>query len=152
MEEVTDLLQSRTDYYSADLGPQLLAAKSGARGTIGQLSRLVSASGPATDAAGRSMPIRHSLRDGLTSEEMFALVAEGRQGLAKIANDVAFAMDVAWAYGFRAEHARKGFGVLARAMRASHPGRVFARAAAAGECDPLADLDSRLFVGLKPLA
>ena len=85
------------------------------------------------------------MRDGLTSEEMFACVAGGRQGLAKIAADCE-------AYGFRAERVPKGFGVLARAMRASHPGRVFARAAAAGECDPLTDLDSRLFVGLRPLA
>ena len=44
-----------------------------------------------------------------------------------------------------------GFHVLARAMRAEHPGVVFARAAAAGEVDPLTDPDSRLFVGLPPL-
>lgn len=148
MEEVTDILMSQTDYSSADLGPQLLAVKSGARGAIGHLPRLVSASGPTTDAAGRSVPITHNMRDGLTSEEMFACVAAGRKGLAKIVADC----DVAWAYGYRAEHAPKGFGVVARAVRASHPGRVFARAAAAGECDPLTDLDSRLFVGLKPLA
>ena len=39
--------------------------------------------------------------------------------------------------------------VLARAMRAEHPGLVFAHAAATGEIDPLTDLDSRLFVGLR---
>ncbi|GAG49123.1 unnamed protein product, partial [marine sediment metagenome] len=44
----------------------------------------------------------------------------------------------------------KGFGVLARAMRAEHPGVVFARAAAIGQTDPLTDLDSRLFVGSPP--
>jgi hypothetical protein len=33
-------------------------------------------------------------------------------------------------------------------MRAKHPGVVFARAAATGEVDPLADVDSRLFIGL----
>ena len=48
----------------------------------------------------------------------------------------------------RERHKPKGFGVLARAMRAKHPGVVFARAAATGEADPLADVDSRLFVGL----
>jgi len=48
----------------------------------------------------------------------------------------------------RESHKPKGFGVLARAMRAKHPGVVFARAAATGEVDPLADVDSRLFVGL----
>lgn len=147
MEEVTDLIQSRIDYSSSDIGPQLLAVKSGARGTIAQMPRLVSASGLVTDAAGQSVPIRHNMRDGLTSDEIFACIAGARKGLAKLASD----MDTAWAYGFRAEHAPKGFGVLVRAMRASHPGPVLARAAAAGECDPLTDLDARLFVGLKPV-
>jgi hypothetical protein len=41
----------------------------------------------------------------------------------------------------------KSFSVLARAMRAEHPGLVFAHAAATGEIDPLTDLDSRLFAG-----
>ena len=40
------------------------------------------------------------------------------------------------------------FTVLARARRAKRPGIVFARAAATGETDPLADVDSRLLVGL----
>ncbi len=39
--------------------------------------------------------------------------------------------------------------MLARARRAPHPGVVFARAAAIGERDSLADVDVRLFVGLK---
>jgi hypothetical protein len=40
--------------------------------------------------------------------------------------------------------------VIARAMRSRYPGIVFARAAAAGETDPLEDIDTRLFVGLLP--
>jgi hypothetical protein len=32
-------------------------------------------------------------------------------------------------------------------MRSSHPGIVFAQAAATGEADPLTDVDARLFVG-----
>ena len=51
----------------------------------------------------------------------------------------------------------KGFHVLTRAMRAQRVGggggrhgMVFAHAATTGEVDPLTDLDSRLFVGLRP--
>ncbi len=46
-------------------------------------------------------------------------------------------------------HKLKGCNVLARAWHAKHPGVVFARAAAAGEVDPLADVDGRLLVGLE---
>ncbi|MEE8399284.1 MAG: hypothetical protein V3S89_09785 [Desulfobacterales bacterium] len=46
---------------------------------------------------------------------------------------------------------QEAFLVLARAMCAENPGIVFANAAAAGEIDPLQDVDSRLFVGLNPL-
>ena len=56
------------------------------------------------------------------------------------------------AYGLKPPAPPKGYGVLARAMRAKHPATVFARAAATGEVDPLTDLDSRLFVGLPPLS
>ncbi len=41
-----------------------------------------------------------------------------------------------------------GMHVLARARRARRPGIVFARAAAAGETDPLQEAFSRFFVGL----
>jgi len=40
---------------------------------------------------------------------------------------------------------------LSRAMRAESPGIVSANAAANNEIDPLLDVDSRLFAGLKPL-
>ena len=43
-----------------------------------------------------------------------------------------------------------GFTVLARAMRATWPGPIFAHAAATGETDPLTDVNSRVFVGLPP--
>ena len=54
------------------------------------------------------------------------------------------------AMALRQRLAPKGLGVLARAMRSDRPGVVFAQAAAIGESDPLVDLDSRLFVGLRP--
>ena len=147
VEDITDILQSITDYSSPDLGTQLLATKSGARGVVGQLVRLVAPSGLVTDASGEKVPVRHSLRDGLSPEEMFAYVTAARERLASVATGI----DAAWReYGVKPSRSPRGFGIIARAMRASHPGRVFARAAAVGECDPLTDLDSRLFVGLKP--
>ena len=52
-------------------------------------------------------------------------------------------------YGARKGSRSGAFTTLARATRSERPGVVFARAAAAGEVDPLVDLDSRLFVGLR---
>lgn len=148
LEEVDDLLMSRDDYSSPEFGPQLLAVKCGARGSIGQLRRVMGPKGLVEDAAGRSVTVRRSFREGLTPEESFACVAGARRGLARIADEISrSAYGVGNAAGFSGP---QGFGVLARAMRASHPGSVFARAAAAGEVDPLTDLDSRLFVGLGP--
>lgn len=144
-EDVDDILLGRSDYESPDLGPQLVAIKSGARGSARQLAKLFSAK-LVTDVAGQVVPVTHGLREGLTPEEMFACVAGAREGLANINNEMTQS-----GYGVRAAGGPKGFGVLARAMRASNPGRVFARAAAARECDPLTDIDSRLFVGLRPL-
>jgi len=48
----------------------------------------------------------------------------------------------------RASDELAGIHVLARARRARRPGIVFARAAEAGETDPLQDAFSRFFVGL----
>ena len=140
-EDVDDIILGRSDHHSPDFGPQLLAIKSGARGSARQLARLFSGK-LVTDSAGRPVAVKRGLRDGLTPDEMFACVAGAREGLANINNEM-----TRGAYGVREAGGSKGFGVLARAMRATNPGRVFARAAAASETDPLTDLDSRLFVG-----
>lgn len=147
VDAAKDILQSRMDY-TGDFGAQLLAVKSNARGSFGGRTnglRLLTSTGPVRDASGKPVAIRHDLQEGLTPEEAFACVAGARQGLADIHTDLTRS-----AYGVRASGGPKGFGVLARAMRAAQPGPVFARAAAAGEVDPLTDLDSRLFVGLAP--
>jgi hypothetical protein len=49
---------------------------------------------------------------------------------------------------FRARNVSPSFNVITRALRAQHPGVVFARAAAVGEVDPLEDVEARLVVGL----
>ena len=50
---------------------------------------------------------------------------------------------------FRERNVTKSFSVLTRALRAKYPGLVFARAAAAGEVDPLVDVESRMLVGVQ---
>lgn len=129
--------------YTGDLGPQLLAVKTGARGSLRSLLRVIGPWGTTTDISGQPVIIRHGFRDGLSPTELFATVPGAREGLARTALDAA-----KMGYGVRESGGPKGFTILARAMRAEHPGLVFAHAAATGEVDPLTDMDSRLFVGL----
>ena len=96
-----------------------------------------------TDAHRKPVAIRRGYSIGLTFSELLACAAPARENMARIAEEC-----VRGNYGIRAMSQPKGFGVLARAMRSKHPGRVFAHAAATGENDPLMDTDSRLFVGL----
>ena len=143
-EELADRLAARTDY-DDDLGPQLLAVKTSARGSLRQLLWLVGPRGAVVDATDALVPSRRGLREGLTPRESFLLVVGARRGLGRTVLEC-----TRTAYGIREAAAPRGFNVLARALRASRPGAVFARAAATGEIDPLRDLDSRLFVGLPP--
>lgn len=151
---ITEALEADTDFAGDDLGPQLLAVKSRARGTMRWLLRLVGSTGMVERDGGRSLsglqdgvPIRHGLSEGLTSEEVFALVPSAREGLSEIALET-----LRGAYSVRDYSEPKGFNVLDRAMRAKYPGIVFADAAANGEVDPLTSIDARLFVGLEVTA
>ena len=140
-EQLAERLASRRDFDSPDLGPQLLSVLCGARGRMEHLMVQVSEARFQPDCL--PVPARRGLRDGLEPAEMFARAASAREALGQVAVDC-----VRRAYGI-AEAARSGaFTVLARAMRAPHPGIVFAHAAAIGETDPLTDLDARLFLGL----
>ena len=148
-EEIAERIASRTDFADDDFGAQLLAVKSGARGGIRHLARLLGSPGAVHDIHGEPVAFRHGFSDGLSPTEMFAHVVGAREGLARMARDVAQSLRAA--YGAKKPVGPQGFHVLARAMRATRPGIVFARAAVTGEADPLTDLDSRLFVGLLPL-
>ncbi|HEY3282128.1 MAG TPA: hypothetical protein VGN26_07630, partial [Armatimonadota bacterium] len=143
-EEVRNHLSARTDYESPEHGLQLLAAKSGARGVVRQLAVLVGGVGCVVNSEGEHVPSRRGFVRGMTAEEVLTHVVGMRRGLV--------AMHREWAAllaAQREDRRSKGFGLLARAMRARRPGMVFAQAAATGEADPLADADSRFFVGLK---
>jgi hypothetical protein len=142
---MTELLASSSAFDDPALGPQLLSVKSGARGSLRQLAWMLGPLGLVTDASGRAVAVRHGFCDGLTAEELFAFVADSRRAIAGAGQQ--------WEQTSRelaGAHFTRGFGVLARAMRSARPGIVFAHAAASGERDPLADIDSRLFMGLPP--
>ena len=108
-----------------------------------QLAWLVAGRGLVTDECGVTSIVRHGYAEGYTAEELFACVAGARRGLAQVVQE--------WAQmgaSFRERNVSRSFNVLTRALRAKHPGQVFASAAAAEEVDPLADVESRLLVGL----
>ena len=142
-QEVSEWLVASSDYTHPDLGPQLLAVKSGAWGEIEQLTALLSTQGSVVDIKGEEVPIRHGYRNGLQAAELFALAPGARESFAQVQRDWTRLMQE-----IRGNNRPESFHVLARAMRAEQPAIVFAHAASIGEIDPLTDLDSRLFAGL----
>jgi hypothetical protein len=142
-DELAERMAAHADFAAPEVGPQVLAVKSGARGRVEHLVNLAGSRGVVEDAAGEPVVVRRGLREGLSPEEMFACVAGARRGLTA---------SLRWVLENSREIRRagrpKGFSVLARAMRADRPGVVFAQAAATGETDPLTDVDARVFYGL----
>ena len=142
--ELAEWLASRTDFTDNNLGPHILAAKSQvARSRLHRLAFCVGARGTVSDIRGRDVIVRHGYSDGLTPEELYALSVGAREGIVR-RNLERQRIELE----LHNDSQPTGFTVLVRAMRAKHPGVVFARAAVTGEVDPLSDVDSRLFVGL----
>ncbi|MHC4931970.1 MAG: hypothetical protein ACYTGV_07265 [Planctomycetota bacterium] len=146
-DRLADRIAARTDFDDDALGPQLLAVKSGARGTVGMLANLLGTREPVEDASKNVVAVEHGFSAGLSPTEYLACAAEARCVVARFAYEY-----TKNAYELEQSSRSKGFHVLARAMRARSAGIVFAQAAAAGEIDPLTDSDSRLFVGMHPTA
>ncbi len=143
-EELMEWIAAYEDFADNNLGSHILAVKSRAfTSRLYRLACVVGARGAVSDIRGGDIVIRNGYCDGLTSDELYTLSVGSREGLVRLNLEV---QRVAWE--FRDSSQSKGFTVLSRAMRARHPGIVFARAAACGEVDPLTDIDSRLFVGL----
>jgi len=140
-------LASYTDFSNPDLGPQLLAVKSGARGGMTHLAWLIGGRGITGEVLGESVVVRHGLRDGLTPREMFLCTMGARIGLGQTALDLE-----QLGLSFRLGSLPTAYNLLARAFRSPNPGMVFALAAQVGEVDPLTDPETRLFVGLPPEA
>ncbi len=138
-EELIERLQThRTD---DDLEPFLMAVRSNARSNYPILQKFVGAYGVVEDVHGKRAAVQHALRDGMTPEEFHTLCVGARNGIARAAAELEHVSRT-----LRQTNRPTGYGILARAMRARHPGLVFARAAAAHQTDSLTDLDSRLFV------
>lgn len=141
-ETIEETLAANNDYANVDLGPQLLMVK--ARGTgLWHLAMLVGGRGTVMDVDGTTAIIQNSNVEGLSASEVFACVPGARRGLAQLLEK--------WqemGRTFRERNVSRSFNVLTRALRAKHPGLVFARAAANEEIDPLTDVESRLLVGL----
>jgi hypothetical protein len=142
-EAYTEELIERLHNHDADddLEPFLVAVRSGARSNYPILQKFVGAYGAVEDVEGKRVAVQHALRDGMTPEEFHTLCVGARNGIARAAAELEHISRT-----LRRSNLPTGYGVLARAMRARHPGLVFARAAAAHQTDSLADLDSRLFV------
>ena len=144
LDDLADRFVVRTDYAAADVGPQLLAVKSGARGNTSQIAAGLTGD-VIVDLDRELLFIPHGLIDGYEPHELFTRTVGGHEGLRRT---VMRCMQLG--RETRKNHEPKGFNVLARAMRSRRPGAVLARAAAQEEADPLTDLDARLFVGLLP--
>ena len=143
-EELIEWLAACNDFADNNLGPHILAAKSqDAHGRLHRLACCVGARGTISDIRGRAIIVHNGYSDGLTPAELYALCVSSREEIVRL-NLERRRIELE----LHSNSAPTGFTVLVRAMRAKHPGVVFARAAATGEVDPLADVDSRLYVGL----
>jgi len=143
-EQVRELLACDENYSDSPVGPQLLAVKTGARGNLAQLACLVGPLGRTKIEDDTITMVRRSWSEGLEPGDFFTRTVGARRGLAEWAMT-----QTQMGIQMRQSNLPKGFGVLARAARSRLPGIVFGHAAATGEVDPLTDLDSRLFVGLR---
>jgi hypothetical protein len=124
-----------------DTDPARVTLLSGARGTARMWTVGVGVRGLVRDASGGTAIVRHATSEGLTPEETLLTFVGMRHGLRGSMYWVDMQKEMA-SSGLQA-----GYGVLERALRSHRPGIVFARAAAAGEVDPLDTPRSRLLVG-----
>jgi hypothetical protein len=141
-DELVGRIAMKNDYDNPETGMLLLASHSGTRANTQQIMRIVANGSGVSNADGQSVPIRHGYVEGVTPTELFALAHEGLTNIAS-----AYHLNDLGRRFSEANHPQAPH-VLSRAMRSSHPGIVFARAAAARESGPLLDVDARFFVGL----
>lgn len=144
-DELAGRIAMQNDYDDLDTGMLLLASHSGARANAQQIMNIIGAGGVVKNAIGEPVPVRHGYVEGITPNELYAFAHQGLINLAKSHHLNDFGLRFSESNHPRAPR------VLSRAMRSPHPGIVFARAAAAGESDPLIDVDARLFVDLPVL-
>jgi hypothetical protein len=151
IEHCIQTLASTNDFVNPAYGPQLLAGRSGARGTESNIVYLVAGRGFLEDSQGRKTIVKSGLLSGLTFDEFFALAVNNHERIIEVMSQWLNMESHPGFPDFR-RYEPGGIHVIARAMRSKYPGIVFARAAAAGEVDPLLDTDTRLFLGMLPKA
>lgn len=134
--EAAEILSSPADA-PGEFQAQLVAIKSGARGTMDQLLNLLHSRVLDTGV------VRPGQLAGYTEEDHRLIALEVRRqlhtlitGLSSVAGD------------YNIAQRPPEYTLLARLARAEEPGVVIASAAESGETDPLTDLDARLTVGL----
>ena len=140
-EEVGAQLAAFSKFDDDALGPVCLTVRCRARGV--NWTHLIQNIAVVRTPPAAPITVRHSLRQGLRPQEAFQGASSVHQAFVEVVDEAIQARRA-----FCRASDPKGYGVLARAKRAERPGIVFARAAAAGEVDPLDESYSRLFVGL----
>ena len=147
-EHCLELIATARDYAQPAMGAQLLAVHCGSRGEARNLCVLMAGGGLIEDGTGRKCTVSRGLIPGMD----FA----GYVAHATVDHELVASSSLWWTSGHHPgfpsyrPHRPEGHHVLARARRSKYPGIVFAHAAQAGETDPLADTETRLFVGLLP--
>ena len=144
-EAVESAMISQADLCSPDMGPQMIAVLSGARGSLQQLRQLI---GPKGTAAGHMVTgplVRGGMAQGMQADEQYQAAFEQRKSLQALSRLLA-----AGGYDLRDVAPPKSDSVLAWALRARRPEEVLAQAALDEQTDPLTDPAVRLIVGLRP--
>jgi hypothetical protein len=144
-EEIAAQFATWSAFDDDEMGPVLLAMRSGCRGSLAQLARIA---GPWPsriwrDGVPEDAVVRRSYADGLAPEDVQSIVRNHWEGV-----DSANREWLGYSEELSASRFPSSANVLARARAWKRPGIVFAAAAASGEMDPLTDPDSRLFVGV----
>ncbi len=147
-EHCLQIIAGERQYADPALGAQLLAVHTGARGEERNLIDLLLGNGLVEDRSGRKRTVSSGFLNGMDFPSYVAHATIDHERMAESASFWKGSRHP----GFPdfSPYRPEGRHVIARAMRSKHPGIVFARAAAAGETDPLEDTDARLFVGLLP--
>ena len=146
-DRLVERLGASCDFDDPSLGPQLIAVKSDARGTVEHLATFAGSCGAvAIDGEGSLVAAPHGLAQGLSPDEAFTRPGTTQARLIEIGAATASAIRRAASptHGGPGD----GWGVFARAMRSHRPGVTFAHAAARGEVDRLTEIDVQLLLGL----
>jgi hypothetical protein len=130
------------------MASQLLAVRCGARGDERSFLDLIQGDGLVVDGSGHTHIITRGFLQGMDVTSYYTHAASDHERMAE--NAALWRESRHPGFPEYRPYRPEGGHVIARAMRSKHPGIVFAHAAAAGETDPLDDIDTRLFVGLLP--